>query len=458
MPLQPFYYDGLTFSAATNVYTDATLATPAPDGYYALGGIVRIKSGGVLGPPQACPSCAVPCGTGGFEAEGNQGIYSVDFELGNTPGAAIVTFSPGVSNTTCLPIPDRCTWTYNGITASEYSALVGGYQTGLIGAPDGPPKGGAQCNACGATGKPSVAGIDNFVYNPSSGVFDPSGTTTLPALTGVTNFVTQPEATLLDWNNSNPTAFANGTTPCGSGGTNFCTINTGIGMPVGFGGATPAAPNLPAGANWPLINREYRGATMVVPSPPGVSSTILSIVVDAPCGSTWWGITVECPRELSGFSASAVMAQGTDHATVCAASMSQTLYHVPVDAYGNSNRNSSYYVPGNEFPLSPKNGQPDGTLGYHDWIFTDPYGETPAPVGEYKIESPLGSGTFYHVSVGVREYRDVSNLTTGTCTSCNNNIKILPPEGYSGSYNGVAGVTQTSGPYVDGIVRSMIPC
>ena len=248
--------------------------------------------------------------------------------------------------------------------------------------------------------------------------------------------MTQPEATLLDWNNPNPTAFAQGTSPCGSGGTNFCQINTGIGMPVGFGGATPAAPNLPAGANWPLINREYRGATMVVPSPPGVSSTILNIVVDAPCTSTWWGITVECPRELSGFSASAVMAQGTDHATVCAASMSQTLYHVPVDAYGNSNRNSSYYVPGDQFPSTPKNGQPDGTLGYHDWI----------------------SAELRQISVGVREYRDVSNLTTGTCASCNNNIKILPPEGYSGSYNGVPGVTQTSGPYVDGIVRSMIPC
>lgn len=451
MPLQPFYYDGLTFSAATNVFTDPTLATPGPDGFYALGGIVRTKTGGILGPPQPCPSCAIPCSVDGFTGSGNDGVYTVEFELGTTPGAAILTFSPGVWNDTCLPIPDSLTWTYNGVSASEYSSLVGGYQTGMIGAPDGPPKGGTQCNACVETGVPSNPSATAYTYDSSTSTFVPGPTIVIPALTGLGNFspLPQPECTLLDWNNTNPSGTMTDT---------LCNTQTGLSFPVGSDGSQPAAPNLPLGGigNWPASNNEYRGATMVIPSPPGVGSTILQVVVTAPCVSTWWGLTVECPRELSGFSASDKLAQGTAKATVCAAAMTQTLYHVPIDAFGNSNPQSSYFNNDN-FPTSGKSGQPDGVLGFHDWLFTDPYGETPAPVGEYKIESPAGSGTFYHVSVGVREYRDV-NTVGGTCAPNANTVHALPPEGYSGSYNGVVGTTQTSGPYVPGIVRSMVLC
>ena len=459
MPLQPFYYDGLTFASAGNVYTDSNLTTGAPDGFYSLGGIVRVKTGGVLGPPQNCPSCAVPCGTGGFAATGETGVYTVDFELGNTPGAAVITFSPGVDNDTCVPIPDKCTWSYNGVTASEYSSLLGGYQTGMIGSPDGPPKGGTQCDACAATGVLLGAPftIAGFAYNSGTTVFDPVGNVTVPGITGTTNFAPdpQPGSTLLDWNFTSQTSFINGS------GTNFCGSTTGVAIPVGFDGTSPAAPNLPVN-NWPASGMEYRGATMVVPSPPGVTSTILSIEVVAPCANTWWGITVECPRSLTGIDSSTSEPQGTATATVCAKTITTTLFHVPVDAFGNSSTVSNYFN-GTEFPQAAAAGQPNGVLGLHDWVFMDEFGQTPAPVGEYKCRFDAQDGLGvrnWHVSVGVREYRDTANVGPAPyqCLPDNNNIKMLPPEGYGGSYNGVLGTSQTSGSYVPGIVRSIIPC
>ena len=474
MPLQPFYYDGLTFASAGNVYTDSNLTTGAPDGFYSLGGIVRVKTGGVLGPPQTCPSCAVPCGTGGFTAIGATGVYTVDFELGNTPGAAIITFSPGINNITCAPIPDKCSWSYNGVTASEYSSLIGGYQTGMIGAPDGPPKGGTQCNACADTGVLSGVPltIAGFAYNTGTGNFDPVGNVTTPGITGVNNFAPdpQPSSTLLDWNFTNQGSLIGGWTG------NQCGNTAGIGIPVGFDGVNPAAPNLPT-ANWPASGMEYRGATMVVPSPPGVTSTILSIEVVAPCASTWWGITVECPRSLTGIDSSTAEPQGTARATVCAKTITTTLFHVPVDAFGNSSSCSNYFQPGDEFPDNVASGQPNGVLGLHDWVFMDEFGQTPAPVGEYKCRFDAQDGLGvrdWHVSVGVREYRDTvdngnfpaqtprcqptPDPATGNPPTSGNAIKMLPPEGYGGSYNGVAGVTQTTGSYVPGIVRSIQPC
>jgi len=50
------------------------------------------------------------------------------------------------------------------------------------------------------------------------------------------------------------------------------------------------------------------------------------------------------------------------------------------------------------------------------------------------------------------------NNPGGTCAPNANTVHALPPEGYAGSYNGVVGSTQTSGAYVPGIVRSIVPC
>ena len=142
------YWAGTSFTSAAQIYTDGNLTTVAPDGLYSVGGIVREMTGGILGSPQPCPTCVIPCGQPFNFGGGGTGEYTIYFDLGSSPGAAILTFSPGVNNTTLFPIPDGCTWIYDGVTASEYSSLLGGYQTGIIGAPDpGPPSGfGTPCN------------------------------------------------------------------------------------------------------------------------------------------------------------------------------------------------------------------------------------------------------------------------------------------------------------------------
>jgi hypothetical protein len=195
---------------------------------------------------------------------------------------------------------------------------------------------------------------------------------------------------------------------------------------------TLAAPNLPAGTNWPECGNETRNATMVVPSPPGVTSTILQIDVEAPCPGTWWALDVICPYELSGLPSSVEAGANP----VCGMAITTEYYHVPVDKWGNTNPNSFYYDGGTFNPTgggATANGQPDGTLGLHDWVFEDKYGQTPLPAGNYKMESPAASGVYYDVEVGVNTYT--------TCTSDPNRADYPP-----------TGAVQA------GIVKSMCVC
>lgn len=417
-----YYYDGITFAASTDIFTDAALSIPAPDGWYAFGGVYREKVGGILGPPQTCPTCVIPCGTP-IVGTGGAGKYTLQLDLGNTPGAAIITFNVGISTTTSFPIPDGCTWTYDGVTASEYSTLVGGYIEGIIGAQSGNP-GDLSCGGMTtANGIPATTG-QSYVYDPLTQSFIPGATIPLGPYDGIT--AGTGESTLLDWNCQNLLV-----ADCGCGSPGTC---QGVAMPLISG--NPIAPNLPAGPNWPVYGNESRNAVMVVPSPPGTTNNILTVEVEGPCAGTWWGIDIQCPEELPALQSSAIVTSGT----VCSAPITTTVYHVPIDKWGNTNPCSSYYIGGSLFPAAGALGQADGVLGLHDWIFADPYGVTPLPAGNYKIESPAGSGTYYDVEVGVREYRDVDA-----------NGHALKPELYTGA-------TQSSGPIRDGIVKSMIPC
>lgn len=119
------YWLGTSFASATQLFSDSNLTTVAPDGYYQVGGIYREMSGGVLGAPGSCPTCLVPCGNS-ISATGNQGYYTVSFDAGNSQGAVIVLFNP-------FSFPDGVTWTYDGVSASEYSSASQGYLQGLIG-------------------------------------------------------------------------------------------------------------------------------------------------------------------------------------------------------------------------------------------------------------------------------------------------------------------------------------
>lgn len=53
-----FYLNGPSLASATAVYTNSSLTTLAPNGYYSDGTIVRQQSSGSLLPQSTCPSCA----------------------------------------------------------------------------------------------------------------------------------------------------------------------------------------------------------------------------------------------------------------------------------------------------------------------------------------------------------------------------------------------------------------
>jgi len=127
--LGTYYFDGVSFANASMLYTDANLTTVAPNGYYQQNDIIRQLVGGPSNPvllqPAVCASCSVPCGSG-VSGSGGTGRYTLTMALGNSIGAAIVTFNPA-------SVPDLCTWTFDGTSSDEYSSATEGYLKGVIG-------------------------------------------------------------------------------------------------------------------------------------------------------------------------------------------------------------------------------------------------------------------------------------------------------------------------------------
>jgi len=112
-----YCFDGTSFSQASSLYTDATLSTLAPDGYYSQGQVVRRQLSGVLLNAQSCTSCSVECGTGVSESIGNQnGIFSADINLNNSTGAVVLYFFLGSS------IPDGILATYDSVIYNRMTA------------------------------------------------------------------------------------------------------------------------------------------------------------------------------------------------------------------------------------------------------------------------------------------------------------------------------------------------
>ena len=232
------YWLGTSFASATQLFSDSNLTTVAPDGYYQVGGIYREMSGGVLGAPGSCPTCLVPCGNT-ITGSGSQGYYTVSFDAGNSQGAVIVLFQP-------FSFPDGVTWTYDGVSASEYSSSSQGYLQGLIGtvgaAGGNPPCNPTMNNATGSAG----ATFSGTLY-----VWD----TSLP---GLGNFVDVGIPTVLG--------------PYGNAATGD----------VSFTNFMPGP------------------AAMVVPKP-NITPTNVDFVIQGPCDNTQWNITVLCPQELPAY-------------------------------------------------------------------------------------------------------------------------------------------------------------
>jgi len=117
-----YYLDGTTLSDSTSVFTNASMDTCAPDGFYSDGVISRELVNCVLLPEQVCDTCATPCG-GVIAGSGGQGIYLLDLDAGGTAtdiGAVVIKFNP-------QSIPDGVRATYNGTVYNELSSPVDGY-------------------------------------------------------------------------------------------------------------------------------------------------------------------------------------------------------------------------------------------------------------------------------------------------------------------------------------------
>ena len=593
------YWNGTSFFSATAFFSDSALTNPSPDGWYVFGGVVRQILNGVLLSAVPCDSCVIPCEDPITFGGGSGGAYTLNIGFGNKIGAAIITFSTGKSSSGYFPVPDMCTWEYNGNTSSEYSSLLGGYMKGLIGVADGNvwkyPKicfeGQSTQLLNASTGSNGFNPIGTYYnnYNQAIGDFDPStvtgltGSTIAPfGFTGLSNNTGQYQSTLLSWNCSDQTA-------------NNCTGGTPLGVPSSpYNLNLPLAPNLPSfspgtattgtsGTNWPNLGLETRGAVMVIPAPPNPISNVAKITITGPCFSTLWAIDIQCPAPLekipcstefgvlefdqsqlgqdsktplyttfmgsgttscgpfpntlpclngkltddtvgvnfnnpilfppvgvsigdlvqdpaTGFYATVTnvsssgsvltienFTTGQDAVTafaqtgvpydvyrkgVCSYQLDKFIYHVPVDAWGNSNPNSLYHVSGDQFPDNAPTGQPQGVLGLGDWVFEDEYGVTPVAVGVYKTQFDANDGLGvrdWAVQVGPREYKDlaVSNTTPPTYPGgSTTQLNTLPPEDYVGQIRSSdwagAGITfndvQESGARVPGIVRSITPC
>lgn len=116
---QTYYIDGTTLSNSTAIYTDIDLTICAPDGFYSDGINSRELVNCVLLPSQACGECATPCGQP-ITASGNQGVYRVNLDAGNSIGAMLVKFNPA-------SIPDGIRVLYDGSVYNKLSSPVDGY-------------------------------------------------------------------------------------------------------------------------------------------------------------------------------------------------------------------------------------------------------------------------------------------------------------------------------------------
>jgi hypothetical protein len=161
-----FYLDSPSLSTATVIYSDISLTTIAADGFYSDGTIVREQALGVLLPQSVCESCASPCG-GTISASGNQGVYTLNTDLGTDTGAVIVEFNP-------FTIPD-------GILAQFNSTYYNGLSSPSFGWLQGSPSNlptyiGNSADGCSATlvsGSPYTLNV----YNYSGGAFVATGGT-----------------------------------------------------------------------------------------------------------------------------------------------------------------------------------------------------------------------------------------------------------------------------------------
>jgi len=326
----------------------------------------------------ACGPGAIGCTANLNGVAGGPGYFSIDLDFGTDKGVCILTFNTGIS------VPDKLGWSFDidnsGIqtTRSEQSALVGGYLTGLTGTADVPAHGCADCS-----GYATPQTVTEYVYSASSGNFvSTNSTVNLPAYGGNSTG----DVTLSDWAVAGAAVPNKGNTP------NYLTVFNDDGY----------------------VNKN---SIAYIPVSPSTTATTAKVFVEAPCSSTNWYLTIRCPELLTGISSSVSAGVGGDPSSL---GLTTTIYHIPIDEFGADNPNSAYYT-GTGFGT----GQLAGTLGKHDWVFTDPYGENKLPAGNYLMESPVGSGITWDVTVGVPTYNDDANCAAPPSGSTQDGVVLM---------------------------------
>ena len=263
----PFFLDAANLTLATSVYLDLALTNIAPDGFYGEGTITRQQSSGILLPAEACATCGTPCDTS-IGGSGGQGVYQINLDVGSlATGAIVVSMDPA-------SVPDGMRATYNGVVYNKLSSPINGaFQSPNLGhfTIVGTAANTQNCTSWYAGGQVQTNTV--FLYNPSTLVFDNTGTTQTDTIS--------------------------------------------------------PAPN----ADFFLSASDMGNCVMVIPKPTATPSALL-IEIIGPCSGTGWDFTASCPAPLRSFSSS--IEQESSFIS-CSEPLTQTYYfakvHTAVDAF-----------------------------------------------------------------------------------------------------------------------------
>lgn len=270
-----YYFNGTSFSTASAIYTNATLTTLAPDGFYSNAGIVRQQLGGILLNAQSCGSCAVACGDGVSAAISNQnGWFQASVDLANSTGAVILRCYLGSS------IPDGILVTYNGAFYNRLTAFNNHNGVTLV---DGS---GATVDYAGQNNQGTQ--LPTYVGNQNANL--------------VGNYTTAPSGACSQGDRPQDYVLTSGAYVAQGTFQSVSVVNNQVGYATDT--STPSSPVF----------------TLVFPKTT-VAPTLANVLVAAPMCGTAFSWEVDCPADLRSFTASAA----TNSVPNCGAD-TQTLY------------------------------------------------------------------------------------------------------------------------------------
>lgn len=126
------YIDASTFAAAKGIFTDATLGTAAPTGYYKepSGTTYRYWDGTTLLAPLDCPTCGGTAPQTVSYAAQPTGIFDFVVNVGTSTGAVAVSLDLDGAGTSANAKEKGLFVTYNSVTYSAVTTNTDGYLEG----------------------------------------------------------------------------------------------------------------------------------------------------------------------------------------------------------------------------------------------------------------------------------------------------------------------------------------